>query len=62
MASEEAYVRLLLGERDGALSLLDRYLKLKPQARGIIAESPWFRPLRTDPDFMALVTPRSPPR
>jgi tetratricopeptide (TPR) repeat protein len=59
MASEEAYVRLLLGERDAALQLLGRYLKVRPQARGIIAESPWFRPLRTDPGFTALV--RRPP-
>jgi serine/threonine-protein kinase len=61
MASEEAYVRLLLGERDAALHLLGRYLKVKPQARGIIAESPWFRPLRTDSDFAALVRRTPPP-
>ncbi len=57
MAAEEAAVRLLLGERDAALQLLSRYLKVNPQARGVIAESPAFRSLRADPGFTALVHP-----
>jgi serine/threonine-protein kinase len=57
MAAEEAAVRLLLGERDAALQLLSRYLKVNPQARGVIAESPAFRLLRADPGFTALVHP-----
>ena len=55
IADEEAYVRLLLGERDAALRLLDRFLKSKPQQREFIAQVPWFRPLRSDPRFRALL-------
>jgi tetratricopeptide (TPR) repeat protein len=54
-ASEEAYVRVLLGEHDEALRLLSAYLHANPQARAIVAESPWYRPLRGDPRFVALV-------
>ncbi len=55
IADEEAYVRLLLGERDEALRLLTGYLRWRPQSRESIGQSPWFRPLRSDSRFRALV-------
>jgi eukaryotic-like serine/threonine-protein kinase len=55
MSFAEAYVRLLLGERDEALRLLSEYLGAHPQARGLTAHHPWWRPLRADSRFMALV-------
>ncbi|HYR32232.1 MAG TPA: protein kinase [Gemmatimonadales bacterium] len=56
---DEAYVRLLLGERDIALQLLAKCLRSRPENRGFVAESPWFRSLRDDPRFQALVRPAS---
>jgi tetratricopeptide (TPR) repeat protein len=53
----EAYVRLLLGDRDGALARLGDYLRATPNARAQVATHPWFRPLRGDPRFDALVRP-----
>ena len=55
--STEAYVQLLLGDRDGALANLTAYLRTTPLARAQIAQNPWFRPLRDDPRFIALVQP-----
>jgi len=51
----EAYVRLQLGERDAAVSLLERYLEELPSARAYVARNPWYRELLTDPRFRALV-------
>lgn len=51
----EAYVRLLLNDRDSALVHLTDYLRSAPPARAQIAQHPWFRPLRGDPRFDALV-------
>jgi eukaryotic-like serine/threonine-protein kinase len=45
---EEAYVFLLLGQRDEALTLLRDELKNDPDSRGRIMRSPWFRPLAAD--------------
>ena len=53
----EAYVRLLLNERDSALVHLTDYLRSTPQARAQIGQHPWFRPLKGDPRFEALVGP-----
>lgn len=58
MAMEEAWVRVLLGETDDALALLARSLAAYPQARDLLAQNPWFRPLRNDPRFTALITAR----
>jgi len=55
--SIEAYVQLLLGDRDGALASLAEYLRMTPLARPQIAQHPWFVPLRNDPRFIALVSP-----
>jgi tetratricopeptide (TPR) repeat protein len=51
----EAYVRLQLGERDAAMSLLEAYLQARPSARANVARNPWYRRLHTDPRFRALV-------
>ncbi len=55
MSYAEAYVRLLLGEREETLRLLGTYLHVNPQERGSTAQHPWWRPLRGDPRFEALV-------
>ncbi|HXI33377.1 MAG TPA: protein kinase, partial [Gemmatimonadales bacterium] len=52
---DEAYVRVLLGERDAALRLLGNYLRTRPENRAYVAESPWFRTLHDDPRFRSLV-------
>jgi TolB-like protein len=52
--STEAYVQLLLGDRDGALASLSAYLRATPFARAQIANNPWFQALHSDPRFIAL--------
>jgi hypothetical protein len=42
---EEAYVFLLLGQREEALALLREELKSDPDSRGQIVRSPWFKDL-----------------
>lgn len=54
----EAHVRALLGQRDAALPLLERYLKNNPAFAGFTREHPWFASLKTDPRFVALTTVR----
>jgi DNA-binding SARP family transcriptional activator/TolB-like protein len=54
-AGDEAYVRLLLGERDSALVLLKRHLEVQPRLHAQIARDVKFRPLRSDPRFRRLV-------
>jgi eukaryotic-like serine/threonine-protein kinase len=44
----EAYVRLLLGEREHAIRLLLAELSRVPATRGLITRSPWFRELMSD--------------
>ncbi len=53
----EAHAWTLLGERDQALRALGMYLEATPQDKAYIAEDPWFRDLRDDPRFAALVGP-----
>jgi tetratricopeptide (TPR) repeat protein len=55
MAYPEAYVRLLLGERDEAIRLIRLYLEANPTMREYTSRSPWFQPLHDDPRFGALV-------
>jgi serine/threonine-protein kinase len=55
---EEAYVRLLLGERDEALQLIAKVLAATPSRRMRVARSAWFQELRGDPRFEALVADR----
>ena len=52
--STEAYVQLLLGDRDGALASLSAYLRATPAARAQLAHNPWFQTLHTDSRFIAL--------
>lgn len=51
----EAFVYLLMGEREEALRLLAAYLGANPGQRTWVIGSPWYRELRTDPGFRALV-------
>ena len=53
----EAYVRLLLNDRNDAMASLEQYFRSSPAARAQIAQHPWFRPLRGNPRFDALVQP-----
>jgi tetratricopeptide (TPR) repeat protein len=55
---EEAYVRLLVGDRDAALRLLAKVLAERPNHRALVAGSPWYQELRADPRFKALVEDR----
>lgn len=54
IAIGEAYVLLLLGERDGGLATLERYVRAVPAMSRTIARHPWFSGLRGDPRFDAL--------
>ncbi len=53
----EANTRILLDERDVALSLLARFLESNPDRKGYIAQESWWRPLHGDPTFDQLVAP-----
>jgi len=46
--TEEAYVHLLLGQREEALALLREELRSDPDSRGQIVRSPWFKGLGPD--------------
>ena len=54
-AADEAYVRLLLGERDSAVVLLSRHLAVRPRLRAQIARDVKYRALHDDPRFRRLV-------
>jgi TolB-like protein len=56
----EAETRMLLGDREAALRLLERDLESNPRFRAYMRAYPLFRPLWTDPRFQALVA--EPPR
>jgi TolB-like protein/tRNA A-37 threonylcarbamoyl transferase component Bud32 len=51
----EAYVWLLLGDREQALEFLRRHLEAMPGRKQAIATDWWFEPLRSDPRFQELV-------
>ena len=53
---DEAYIRLLLGERDRALELLGQYAQEAPQFREYLARDVIFLPLREDPRFLQLIS------
>jgi len=57
LASYQAFVRLLLGDRDQALELLKQYVAANPEHRVGFATSYhwWWRELRDDPRFRQLV-------
>ena len=54
---DEAYVHLLVGDRDEALKSLKAYLAANPDRRPGMADDPgwWFRELQDDPAFQQLV-------
>jgi serine/threonine-protein kinase len=52
---EEAYVDLLLGDRDAALHLIAEQLRQTPAAREAVAANAWFESLHEDSLFKALV-------
>jgi eukaryotic-like serine/threonine-protein kinase len=54
----EAHVRLLLGQTDSALVLLERAAEARPARRQTMRISPWFAPLRADPRFQSIVLER----
>jgi tetratricopeptide (TPR) repeat protein len=54
----DAYVQLLLGERDSAARLLRELLKLKPQERAHLERSPWFKDLFADVRYRAILDQR----
>jgi serine/threonine-protein kinase len=56
-AVSEAYVDVLLGDRARALDRLEALLRIAPQLRPYVAKHPWFRTLRDDQRFRALVRP-----
>jgi tetratricopeptide (TPR) repeat protein len=51
----EAETRMLLGDREAALQLLERDLKTNPRFRAYMRAYTLFRPLWNDPRFKALV-------
>ena len=57
-ASNEAYVRLLVGHEDEALALLKTFLHYNWAQRGYIARTPWFRSLHDNQAFNAMMERR----
>ena len=59
LALYETIVRTFLGDRDEAIRLLSTYIAANPQMRESMArdQSWWFRDLRDDPRYKALLTP-----
>ena len=57
-ASDEAYVRLLVGQQDRALALLRTFLHGNWAQRGYIMRTPWFRSLHGSPAFIAMTQRR----
>ena len=53
----EAYVLVLLNDRDAAIARLSDRLRTAPEYRTQVATLPYFRPLHGDPRFEALVRP-----
>jgi len=51
----EAHARLQLGEQEEAMRLLGRFLAARPDRRAYLAKDWWFRSLRGDSAFQALV-------
>jgi len=53
----EAFVRAQLGDKDGALALIERYLTANPEHREGFGKlnSWWWRPLKDDPRYSRIV-------
>ncbi len=56
----EAFVRVLLNDKPGAIKALKVYLSVNPDRRGTLSDDPgwWFRGLSDDPAFQDLVRTR----
>jgi hypothetical protein len=52
---EAARKAVWLGERDGAMRLLERYISFSPDSKAFIRGDPVFEPLKDKPRFQALV-------
>jgi eukaryotic-like serine/threonine-protein kinase len=57
-ASDEAYVRLLVGQEDQAIALLKTFLHHNWAQRGYIERTSWFRSLQSNPVFVAMLKRR----
>jgi serine/threonine protein kinase/tetratricopeptide (TPR) repeat protein len=57
-ASDEAYVRLLVGQEDQAIVLLKTFLHHNWAQRGYIERTSWFRSLQSNPVFVAMLKRR----
>ena len=57
LLTTEAFIRSLMGDRDQALRLIQTYLISHPEHRALLAQSQswWWRDLKADPKFKALV-------
>ena len=53
-AADEAYVRLLAGQEDEALVLLETFLHNNWSQRGYLVRTPWFGSLHGNPRFVAM--------
>ena len=53
---DEAHARLLLGETERALELLESYLEMRPGRRAYWPRDWWLRPLWDHPDFIAMIS------
>lgn len=54
-AYDEAYIRLLLGERDASIDLLERYVDGEPTRLAYLAHDLKFQPLHGNPRFQRLL-------
>ncbi len=52
---DEAYLALQMGDTEGAIRDLRRYLELVPQQRSYVGKDWWWEPLHGDPRFQELV-------
>ena len=55
LALFEAMTRTMIGDTDDALQQLAIYTAANPQMRKSLTSDPWFKPLRENPRFLALV-------
>ena len=54
LRQDEAYIDLLIGDRDEALRQLTRIVQGSPETGTYLARNPWFRALQGDPRFQRL--------
>ena len=57
-ASDEAWVRLLVGEQGRAIALLRSFLHNNWAQRGYVMRTPWYRTLHGNPEFVAMTERR----